>query len=94
MPVRTRAGSTFLVDLLWEAGRLVVEVDGYGPHSSRAAFARDRHRDYELAASRYRVLRLTHDEVMMPGTLALEKIRTLIALAPGAAPMKEKMHGL
>lgn len=80
MPVHTRAGSTYLVDLLWTEGRLVIEVDGYGPHSSRTAFARDRHRDYELTASRYRVLRLTHDEIMRQDTLALSKIRTLVAL--------------
>ncbi|MFS8038909.1 endonuclease domain-containing protein [Xanthobacter sp. AM11] len=81
VPVRTRAGSTYLVDLLWAEGRLVIEVDGYGPHSSRTAFARDRHRDYELSASRYRVLRLTHDEIMRRDTPALSKIHTLVALA-------------
>jgi len=78
MPVRTYAGSTYLVDLLWQAGRLVVEVDGYGPHSSRAAFARDRHRDFELTATRFRVLRLTHDEIMRADTGVLSKLHTLV----------------
>lgn len=84
MPVRTEAGSLYLVDLLWAHGRLVVEVDGYGPHSGRDAFARDRHRDYELHASHYRVLRLTHDEIMKRRTHALSKIRTLVAVVRSA----------
>jgi very-short-patch-repair endonuclease len=47
------------VDLLWPQQRLVVEVDGFAFHSSRAAFERDRRRDAELQASGHRVLRLT-----------------------------------
>ena len=39
--------------------RLVVEVDGYAFHSHREAFERDRHRDAELQAAGYRVLRVT-----------------------------------
>jgi very-short-patch-repair endonuclease len=47
------------VDALWAAQRLVVEVDGYAFHSSRAAFERDRLRDAELQALGYRVMRVT-----------------------------------
>lgn len=47
------------VDFLWRKQRLVVEVDGFAFHSSRAAFERDRARDAELAAAGYVVVRIT-----------------------------------
>ena len=43
------------VDFLWPQQRLVVEVDGYAFHRSRAAFERDRARDAALLAAGYRV---------------------------------------
>lgn len=76
--VRSRLDGDFLVDLLWPEGRVVVEVDGYGHHSSRAAFSRDRRRDYELVVSGYLVLRLPHDEVIEDVEIAVEKIRDLV----------------
>jgi very-short-patch-repair endonuclease len=68
------------VDLLWTEGRLVVELDGYETHGSRTAFARDRHRDYELILSGYVVLRLANDEITLDCEKALEKIRDLVRL--------------
>jgi very-short-patch-repair endonuclease len=47
------------VDMLWRAERLIVEIDGFAFHSSRAAFERDRVRDAELQALGYRVIRIT-----------------------------------
>ena len=47
------------VDLLWRAQRLIVEVDGFAFHASRAAFERDRLRDANLLAAGYRVIRIT-----------------------------------
>jgi very-short-patch-repair endonuclease len=47
------------VDALWPAERLVVEVDGYAFHASRAAFERDRARDARLTAAGHRVIRIT-----------------------------------
>lgn len=78
--VRTARGTEPLVDLHWAAGRLVVEIDGYRGHSEPWAFRADRQRDYELLASGYRVLRLTHDEVMADAELALEKVRDVVRL--------------
>lgn len=78
--VRTVRGTEPLVDLHWAAGRLVIEIDGYRGHSEPWAFRADRQRDYELLASGYRVLRLTHDEVMADAELALEKIRDVVRL--------------
>ena len=47
------------VDIHWPAQRLVVEVDGYAYHASRAAFERDRARDGDLQARGLRVVRVT-----------------------------------
>lgn len=77
-PVETVRGSRPRVDLLWREGRLVVELDGYADHGTRAAFGRDRHRDFELTLSGYTVLRLPNDEIAQDCWLALEKIRDLV----------------
>ena len=47
------------VDAVWEANRLVVEVDGYRYHRTRAKFERDRRKDADLMLAGYRVLRIT-----------------------------------
>jgi very-short-patch-repair endonuclease len=51
------------VDFLWHPQRLVVEVDGFAYHASRAAFERDRLRDAELQADGYRVIRITWRQI-------------------------------
>lgn len=47
------------VDVLFAEQRLVIEMDGYAFHRTRAAFERDRRRDADLAAAGYRVVRIT-----------------------------------
>jgi very-short-patch-repair endonuclease len=76
--VVSNRGRRFLVDLLWGAGKVVVEIDGYRYHNNQYAFIEDRHRDYELLISGYIVLRLTHDEVLSDVEIATEKIRDVI----------------
>jgi len=51
------------VDFLWRAQRLVVEVDGFAYHSSRAAFERDRRKDADLQAAGLRVNRVTYRQI-------------------------------
>jgi very-short-patch-repair endonuclease len=59
-PPRTNVKVTrYEVDFLWPGERLIVEVDGFAFHSSRAAFERDRTRDADLQAAGYRVTRVT-----------------------------------
>lgn len=65
------------VDLLWPAGRVVVELDG-PEHRAAGAFDADRHRDYELLVAGYLVLRLTNAQVEADPGLALEKIRAVV----------------
>ncbi len=51
------------VDLVWHARHLIVEVDSYAFHSSRAAFERDRRKDQELQAEGWRVIRFTWRQI-------------------------------
>lgn len=67
------------VDVLWRSQRLVVEIDGYAFHSSRAAFERDRARDAKLLASGWRVLRITWRQLVDEPEAALVRIAGLLA---------------
>ena len=78
--VTGRHGNQYIVDLVWDRGRLIVEVDSFQVHGNRFAFAQDRHRDYELMAANYRVLRITNDEAASDTASAVEKIRQLVRL--------------
>jgi very-short-patch-repair endonuclease len=76
--IETVHGRTFSVDLVWRAGRVIVEVDGYHWHSSSTAFSNDRYRDYELLISGYLVLRLPHSEVLQDVEMAVSKIQDVV----------------
>lgn len=52
------------VDFLWREERLIVEVDGFAFHSSRAAFERDRLRDAELQVQGFRIIRVTWRQIV------------------------------
>jgi very-short-patch-repair endonuclease len=67
------------VDLLWRAGRLVVEVDGFRFHSSRTAFERDRARDAELQASGLRVIRVTWRQIVHEPEAIVARIAATLA---------------
>ncbi|HEX4625371.1 MAG TPA: DUF559 domain-containing protein [Solirubrobacteraceae bacterium] len=49
----------FEVDVVWRKERLIVELDGFATHGTRAAFERDRKRDAALLAAGHRTLRVT-----------------------------------
>jgi very-short-patch-repair endonuclease/predicted transcriptional regulator of viral defense system len=52
------------VDFLWRGVGLVVEVDGYAYHSTRASFERDRLRDAALQARGLKVTRVTWRQIV------------------------------
>jgi len=52
------------VDFLWRDQGLIVEVDGFRFHSTRASFERDRRRDAELVSRGYRVIRVTWRQIV------------------------------
>jgi very-short-patch-repair endonuclease len=51
------------VDFHWPQLRLIVEVDGWETHGTRAAFEEDRRRDQTHAAAGWRVVRFTWRQV-------------------------------
>jgi len=65
------------VDAVWDAQRLVVEVDGRRYHSPASKFERDRRKDGELMLAGYRVLRITWHRL----TREPEQVIALIAAA-------------
>jgi predicted transcriptional regulator of viral defense system len=65
-------------DITWRDQRLIVELDGYETHSTRAAFERDRARDRALQAQGWRVIRITWRQLQEePQTIAAQ-LRALL----------------
>ena len=67
------------VDLLWPRERLVVEFDGFGYHSSRRSFERDRLRDQRLVAAGYRVIRVTARQLDRTPEAVLARVAAALA---------------
>lgn len=56
-------GTGYAADFLWEAHRLIVEVDGRSYHARRRAFAHDRRRDRRLALAGFETRRYGASEL-------------------------------
>jgi very-short-patch-repair endonuclease len=69
------------VDFLWRAERLVVEVDGWESHGTRAAFEEDRARDVRLKLLGFEVLRFTWRQVEESAAQLAKTIRALLRAA-------------
>lgn len=67
------------VDSLWPQARLVVEIDGFAFHSSRAAFERDRDRDSALTGAGYRVIRVTWRQLKAAPEVFLVRLAQALA---------------
>ena len=68
------------VDCLWEPQRLIVELDGFGAHGSRASFEDDRERDRRLATAGYRVTRITKRQLIGQGDALAADLHHLLML--------------
>ena len=68
------------VDFLWRAERIVVEIDGFRFHSSRAAFERDRERDTRLIAAGYAVLRFTWRQLVSSPEAVVARLAAALTL--------------
>jgi hypothetical protein len=70
-------GHRYRLDFAWPEQRVAVEVDGFGPHSTRAAFHDDRRRDLALQRAGWRVLHVTAEtpaqEIVAATLAALER---------------------
>ena len=76
----------FEVDVAWPEQRLIVEVDGFAFHSTRAAFERDRLRDQALQAAGWRVMRITWRQIAETAEAVVARIAAALALSPRRAP--------
>jgi very-short-patch-repair endonuclease len=72
------------VDCCWRRASLIVEVDGYAFHKSRAKFEADRKRDAKLVLAGYRVLRVTHRRIEFESEELVRELRQLLS-EPGGA---------
>jgi very-short-patch-repair endonuclease/predicted transcriptional regulator of viral defense system len=64
-----------VVDFVWRARRLIVEVDGYAYHRSPGAFETDRERDVALTLAGWRVMRFTWRHITERPTWVASAIR-------------------
>jgi predicted transcriptional regulator of viral defense system len=69
------------VDAFWPAHRLVVELDSFEFHKTRAAFERDRARDTTLLLAGYRVVRITYRRLRDDPDEVAETVRNLLVAA-------------
>jgi len=53
----------YQADCLWSKQKVIVELDGFATHGTRAAFEEDRDRDRRLAAAGYRGMRVTWNQL-------------------------------
>jgi very-short-patch-repair endonuclease len=56
-------GRRFQVDCLWEARKVIVELDGFEGHGTRTAFREDRERDRRLRVAGYDVVRIAWSQL-------------------------------
>lgn len=69
----------FEIDFVWPDRRLMVEVDSYRHHGTRAAFERDRRRDQDLTAAGWRVVRFTWRQVIDEPERVVARLHSLLA---------------
>jgi very-short-patch-repair endonuclease len=76
-----------VVDAVWRAHRLVVEVDGWNYHRGKRSFADDRRRDRALVRAGWRVVRFTAADVFFaPDAVAAELSELLWPGGPWPRP--------
>ncbi len=71
----------YVPDFLWPREKLIVEVDGYQFHGTRAKFESDRKRDLVLTAGGYRVVRVTWRQMRDEALFVVARIAQAMALA-------------
>jgi predicted transcriptional regulator of viral defense system len=77
-PLVNESVDPFTPDFRWTDQRLIIELDGFETHGTRAAFERDRARDRALTAQGWRVARITKRQLDEgPNELAAE-LRALL----------------
>ncbi|MGI8863924.1 MAG: DUF559 domain-containing protein [Solirubrobacteraceae bacterium] len=71
----------YVVDFLWRAEQVIVEIDGFSFHRTRRSFEADRRRDVELRAAGYTVLRFTWRQLLDEHELVLVRLGQVMPLS-------------
>jgi hypothetical protein len=66
------------VDFCWPTHRLIVELDGWETHRTRAAFEHDRRKDAALNAAGHRVLRFTWRAIKHDAPTVKRRLRAVL----------------
>jgi very-short-patch-repair endonuclease len=74
------------LDASWPDERLVVELDGFAAHGTRAAFERDRARDRALQVAGWRVIRITWRQLRDDADTIAVQLSALLAATPSPPP--------
>jgi very-short-patch-repair endonuclease len=69
----------FEVDMVWPDERLVVELDSFEFHRTRAAFERDRVRDTALKLAGWDSVRVTYRRLEREPSAVVENLRALLS---------------
>lgn len=76
-------GGRFIeVDCLWREQHVIVELDGYETHRTRAAYENDRARDRMLTAAGWHVMRITWRQLHAETEAIVRDLRSLL-MRPG-----------
>jgi len=78
-------------DCLWREQRVIVELDGYETHCTRAAYESDRARDRMLTAAGWHVMRITWRQLRDEPEAVVRDLRTL--LTRPESPRSDVSHG-
>lgn len=84
--VRRRSHLIGRIDFVYVEARIAIELDGYGFHSDRAAFQRDRSRNNQLALEGYLPLRYTWDDIHKRPLQVVEELSEALAARAPMAP--------
>jgi very-short-patch-repair endonuclease len=75
-----------VVDAVWPRNGVIVELDGFEWHRTRAAFEADRRRDATLVRAGYRVLRVTARRMDAEPAAVTADVRALLEMTPPEGP--------
>lgn len=76
--VTDQHGLIGVVDILFDQAKLVIEIDGFGPHTTPTAFVADRRRQNRLINAGYQVLRFTWWDLTAEPERVLREIRDAV----------------
>lgn len=81
----------YLVDILYPAERVIVELDGWAFHRDRASFENDRERDAATSALGFLTYRLTRARMRGQGRLEAERLHALLQLRRTTTPAEAQV---